>query len=370
MVRMLPNRFFCLGVLLASLSATAVLAAQEIRNLNDIDAVASTVPANGDVNPYGVALIPESKGKLVQGNFLVSNFNNSNNQQGTGSTIVQISPTGAFHLFAQIDAKSLPGACPGGVGLTTALVALRSGWVVVGSLPTSDGTSATINAGCLIVLDANGNVVETISGGPIAGPWDMTAADGNETAALFVTNVLNNPDLNNTTPSNSATVVRVLLRVDRKDKPQVLDSTVIGSGFPARFDPAALIIGPTGVALDAKQDLLFVADSLDNRIAAITNPLTRDSSAGVGVTIAQGGALNDPLGMTLAPNGDIIVANGGDGNLVEISARGKQVATKLVDSSGSPPGAGALFGLMTLRNKVYFVDDATNFFNVAEHGKP
>ncbi|HKF24105.1 MAG TPA: hypothetical protein VKE93_21210 [Candidatus Angelobacter sp.] len=363
---MLANRFLCLSVLFYCCCATVTLAAQALPSLNDIDQVASTVPANGDVNPYGVALIPASKGKLVEGNILISNFNNGKNQQGTGSTIVQISPSGAFQLFAQIDVDDLPGKCPGGIGLTTALVVLRSGWVVVGSLPTSDGTSATINVGCLIVLNANGNVVETISGGNIAGPWDMTAADGDTTASLFVTNILNNTNLNNNTPSNSATVVRVVLQVDRPDRPQVVSSTVIGSGFPVRFDPAALIIGPTGVALDGDQDLLFVSDSLNNRIAGIPNPLTRTSSVGTGVTISEGGALNDPLGMTLAPNGNIIVANGADGNLVEITHDGQQVAKRLVDSSGSPPGAGALFGLLAIGNQVFFVDDATNFLDVAE----
>ncbi|HEY1185685.1 MAG TPA: hypothetical protein VGE89_15945, partial [Bryobacteraceae bacterium] len=121
--------------------------------------IASTVPANGDVNPYGVAIVPVSVGDLTAGNILVSNFNNSSNLQGTGTTIVQITPRGTQSLFAQIDAATLPGACPGGIGLTTALAVLPSGWVVVGSLPTTDGTSATAEAGCLLVLDAKGNVV-------------------------------------------------------------------------------------------------------------------------------------------------------------------------------------------------------------------
>ena len=45
--------------------------------------------------------------------------------------------------FAQISAATLPGSCPGGVGLTTALSILPGGWVVVGSTPSSDGTAAT-----------------------------------------------------------------------------------------------------------------------------------------------------------------------------------------------------------------------------------
>src|SRR5208283_1439940 len=130
--------------------------------------VATTVPTvNGDLNPYGVVVVPTSSGDLVQGDILVSNFNASSNAQGTGSTIVQISPRGASTLFAQISSDA---ACTGGVGLTTALAIVQSDFVVVGSLPTSDGTSATAKAGCLIVLDNKGNVVDTFTSSQINGP--------------------------------------------------------------------------------------------------------------------------------------------------------------------------------------------------------
>jgi hypothetical protein len=168
-------------------TVTLFLASAQAGNIKTI---ASTIPGNGDVNPYGVAVVPTTTGSLTQGNILVSNFNNSANLQGTGTTIVQISPSGTVSLFAQINANSLPGPCPGGIGLTTALVALKTGWVVVGSLPTTDGTSATAQAGCLLVLDSKGNV-ETFYGSLINGPWDMTAADRGNKVALFVTNVLN-----------------------------------------------------------------------------------------------------------------------------------------------------------------------------------
>ena len=56
--------------------------------------VATTIPSNGDVNPYGVAMVPVSSGNLVKGHILVSNFNNSMNWQGTGTTIVDIGPNG------------------------------------------------------------------------------------------------------------------------------------------------------------------------------------------------------------------------------------------------------------------------------------
>jgi hypothetical protein len=53
------------------------------------------------------------------------------------------------------------------------------------------------------------------------------------------------------------------------------------------------------------------------------------------------------------------------GNFVEINPRsGKQVAIKLVDNTGGPPlGTGALFGLIAVRDGVYFVDDASKTFN-------
>ena len=341
-----------------------------------IKVVASTVPSNGDVNPYGMAVVPVTMGSLTQGNILISNFNNSNNFQGTGTTIVQITPGGKMSQFAQINANNLPGPCPGGIGLTTALVALRSGFVVVGSLPTTDGTSATAQAGCLLVLDSNGNVVETFFGSLINGPWDMTVADGGSHASLFVTNVLNGTVAGGGNVVNQGTVVRLNLTIAHGAMPSLQSMTVIGSGFSEKTDPAALVIGPTGVHLsnssgdgnneDGNQgQVLYVADSVNNRIAAIPNPLSRNSSANTGMTVTKGGALNDPLGLTVIPNGDIITVNGDDGFEIETTPSGHQISKVLLDSSGNPPGAGALFGVAFVSGQgLYYVDDATNTLNL------
>jgi len=103
--------------------------------LKTVSTLASTVPANGDVNPYGIVLVPSSVGKLHAGALLVSNFNAKEaakeSGQGTGTTIVQVSTAGKTTLFARINAKALPDSCPGGVGLTTALNILPGGYVVV-----------------------------------------------------------------------------------------------------------------------------------------------------------------------------------------------------------------------------------------------
>jgi hypothetical protein len=281
---------------------------------------------------------------------------------------VEVSPTGDVSLFASLDPnKLLPGACPGGLGLTTAVVALQSGWVIVGSLPTKNGSSATTQAGCLLVLDSVGKPVETITGQLSNGPWDMTALDSGSTATLFVTNVLNGTVAASPNTVDNGTVVRIHLSSLTSGKPTISSETTIGSGFPERTDPAALIVGPTGLGL-ASDGTLYVADSAGNRIAAITNAVTRSTST-AGTTISSGGALNDPLGLALAPNGDILTTNGGDGNLVETTPAGSQVAIKMLDNTPAPPGSngnGTLFGLAIAPAGagVYFVDDGNNTLNL------
>ena len=356
-------------MLFALMSAGLCIAARAaeasfIGPMNTIKAHASTVPQNGDVNPYGVAVVPAFAGALQPSDILVSNFNDAANLQGTGTTIVQVSPgDGSTKLFARIDANSLPGPCPGGVGLTTALVVLRSGWVIVGSLPTMDGTSATAQAGCLLVLNSSGAVVETLSGGDINGPWDMTALDMGTTAVLFVTNVLNGTVAANGGTVSMGTVLRIALSIPSGGMPVEMSRTVIGSGFAERTDPAALVLGPTGVGLGA-DGTLYVADTVNSVIAAIPDALARTGSAGTGMTISGGGALNQPLGLAIAPNGDIVTVNGGDGNMVETTPAGTQVAVKAVDVTGA--GAGTLFGLAVRPNDqgVYFVNDGNNTLDV------
>jgi hypothetical protein len=344
--------------------ATANASGSFIGGFGHNSRVASTVPVNGDVNPYGTVVVGRSIGRLEAGAVLVSNFNAKSNLQGTGSTIVEISRGGERQVFAHLTASTLPGPCPGGVGLTTALAVLRHGWVIVGSLPTSDGMAATAKAGCLIVIDRWGHPVETISGAPINGPWDMTWREFSTHADLFVTNVLNGTVAAGGAIVHRGTVVRVDLGLGGT-MPQVMGMQVVGSGFPERTDPAALVIGPTGVGLSAG-GTLYVADSASNRIAAIGRALTRDESAGRGMTVSIGHALAVPLGLTVAPNGDVLTVNGANGRIVETTPGGVQRATRLLDHSGSPPGAGALFGLAIAPGGrgLYYVDDATNTLNL------
>jgi hypothetical protein len=324
-----------------------------------VSSLGSTEPANGDVNPYGLVIVPSSVGKLHAGELLVSNFNDKANNQGTGTTIDQITTTGKSSLFAIMDAKTLPGSCPGGVGLTTALNVLPGGYVVVGSLPTTNGKSATAKAGCLIVLDSNGHAVKTIAGSRIAGPWDMTAVTQGSMTTLFVSNVLEGGAAMGVKTIDNSTVLRIRVQSGPGQSPTILGQQVIADGIPWRDDPAAVVIGPTGVAL-AADGTLYLADTLANRITAIPQAMTRTTAAHAGgSTISEGGHLDQPLGLVLAPNGDILTTNAGDGNIVETTPAGKQPIAPPADPK---TGAGSLFGLVVAAggSGVFFVDDGDN----------
>jgi DNA-binding beta-propeller fold protein YncE len=279
--------------------------------------------------------------------------------------------------------------------LTTALVVLKQGWVIVGSLPTANQGTVFTGSGCLIVLNSLGKPVETFYGSLINGPWDMTAFDGDHEAKLFVTNVLNGTVAAGGAVVHGGTVTRLNLKVSSAARPALESITIIGSGFPERTDPAALVIGPTGVGLRAScegdrddcadhddgdnrddggdrdhhdSSLLYVADTASNRIAVIDRALTRTTSGGIGRTLSSGGSLNGPLGLVVTPSGTVLTVNSGDGFITEISPHGAQVAKMLLDNTGSPPGAGALFGLtFDPAAGVYFVDDASNTLNLLHH---
>jgi hypothetical protein len=326
--------------------------------LKTVTNVASTVPKNGDVNPYGIVNVAYSVGDLVQGDTLISNFNAKSNLQGTGTTIVQISPAGQESLFSRLSTP-LPGSCPGGVGLTTALTILQGGYVVVGSLPVTDKGSGIPKAGCLIVLDPEGMPVETWSGTLINGPWDLAAIQGSGSAEIFVTNVLNGTVAAGGSTVDEGTVVRLDVTTSQGEMPQLVSETVVATGFAESLNSSALVLGPTGVAVGAF-DTVYVADTINNRIASIPFASFLSSPVGGGGhTVSEGGALDAPLGLAVAPNGDLIAANGGNGNAVEVTPFGAQVANVQMDPLDA---GGDLFGLTITpdRQGILFVDDGDN----------
>jgi DNA-binding beta-propeller fold protein YncE len=320
---------------------------------NASEKTVSTMPANGDVNPYGVAFVPkgiEGDGLLKAGDILVSNFNDKTNTQGTGTTIVSITPDGKQSLFFQ-------GAA--GLGLTTALGVLKEGFVIVGNVPTMGGAA---QQGSLLIIDAKGKLVTTLTDATLLnGPWDLAINDEGDEAQVFVSNVL------------SGTVTRIDLSIPEDGNPTVESKTQIASGYAHRTDPNALVIGPTGLAFDPQREILYVASTGDNAIYAISNAEDTKHDHGKGRLIYKDDAhLHGPLGLVLAPNGNLIAANGDAVNadtnhpneLVEFTPKGKFVAQFQLDSGA----AGAAFGLAVSSSdgKLRFaaVDDNTNTLHI------
>lgn len=326
---------------------------------------AGTNSAGGDANPYGVTVVPRgfpNGGSVHPGDILVSNFNNSAGKQGEGTTIVAVAPNGSKSTFFTAS-PSL-----GHVGLSTALVALRSGIVVVGNTPTLDGTSATVSNGSLIFLDGSGNVLLNLTDSALLqGPWDMTANDSNrDRPVLYVSNVL------------AGTVVRIELRIQHPSghpSPQVQSITRVASGFLHRTDPNALVVGPTGLLLSRNGRSLFVADTGRDRITVVRG-VNRGVDHGPGRTVAAGGPLEGPLGLAWSPLGTIITSNGDAAGpaqtpaninrVVELNPRdGRFLATRQLDASGT---AGAIFGITIARfrgkESLIYVNDNTNSLDV------
>jgi hypothetical protein len=296
--------------------------------------VVSTIPSNGDVNPYGVAFVPAnaySDGVLQPNDILVSNFNNSLNLQGTGSTIVRVDAHGNVTTFFQAQKQ---------VGMTAALGVLQRGIVFAGTLATIDGTSNTVQPGSLMVFDRKGKLLGSLVDTQIIdGPWGMAINDNGKFAQVFFSNVL------------SGTVIRMDVEVSNDGESLIIFGIHrIGSGFNHRTDPAALVLGPSGLFYNAANDTLYVASSADNAVYAIANATSRyDDNGGTGAMIYQDNVhLHGPLDLTMTPAGNLIVANSDGSNadpnqpseLVEFTTTGQFVSQFSVD-----PNNGGAFGL-------------------------
>jgi hypothetical protein len=334
--------------------------------------ICSTIADNGDTNPYALVIAPVSIGKIHAGDVLIDNFNNLSNLQGTGTTIVDFNPaTRKTFTLAKIPGH-LP-QCPGGVGLTAAMTMLKSGWIIVGSTPSTDGTTRTKGAGALIVIDPNGQLAAVWTGPNIDGPWgNIAAIDRGTSATLFVSMAgfdvpgpeVRDPQTGFSVTIKKATVLRLELTIPDGKPPEITNQTVVADGLSQRADKDAFMVGPTGLAL-GPDDTLYASDAVANQIIAIPQASTRKDSAGLGRTVTKDGLLRRPLAMMLAPNGHLLVCNASNGQVVEINLEtGKQICAQWIDAdqAQTPPGNGDLFGIAPASDGkgFYYVEDDTN----------
>ena len=326
-----------------AMSATAFMAFRHapVTPILPVAVTASTVAANGDMNPIGVAFVPTrfpAGGTLGTGDLLISDSANKEGKEGLGVSLVRVRPTGQQSTFFQGT----------GVGLTAGLKVLRAGLVLVANLPRVDGTTATIQQGSLLVIDKNGSLVTSIADRNLLnGPCELTVLDKGQTALVFVSNVL------------SGTITRLALTVTQTATGRTVTGrtvtasnlTRIASGYVHRLDPRVGVIGPSGLAYDPRHDTLFVASPGDNAVFKVANAGTTMADNGSGMLLFNDPVhLHGPSGLVFGPNGHLLITNGGGvladpsnaSDVVEFTDRGQFVSQQTVDSK-SGGGSGLHF---------------------------
>jgi hypothetical protein len=293
--------------------------------------VVSTVPPNGDLNPYGVAFVPPefpARHVLQPGDILVSNFNDVRNLQGTGTTIIRVTPDGHTSVFFQ-------GRPP--LGLTTGLFVLKSGFVIVGNFPSTNGLVDHAKHGSLLVLDGEGELLAPPLTHPtLQGPWDLTVDEDGDVIHVFVSNAL------------TGTVNRYDLDIDGRTV-SLLGEAQVAAGYVHRDNATTFVVSPTGLAHDDRRDILYVSSTGDNTVYAIDGADSVRNGTGKGRVIFHDDAhLHGALALALGPLGHLFVTNSDGINvdpnqpseLVELTVGGKFIAQYSLD-----PGLGGAFGV-------------------------
>jgi len=313
----------------------------------------STNPGNGDQNPYGVVFVPPGfpDNSVQLGDALVANFNDGANNQGRGTTIINIRPDRTKTLFAKVPTP----------GLTAAMGILRAGFVLIGSItlpPGSDFTKAV--GGPITVLDSNGHVVTTITTSLISGPWGMALDDDGATAKVWVSGVL------------SGSVIRINLTLTPAF--HVNSITQIAKGFLHVNNNTTPLVGPSGLAYSEEFHTLYGASAAGSRVFAIANADTITSPTAGTTVYGDAVHLHGPLGLAIAPNGDLISAQADNFNvnpafpseIVEFTTTGQFVTEFSIDAAN-----GAAFNIALAQNsdplvpiKFAYVNDGENTLNI------
>jgi hypothetical protein len=336
--------------------------------------VGSTVdPTNGDSNPYGLTIAPETAGLITKGDLVVCNFNDSPaNNQGAGTTIIGLHP----------------GTTPA-APYRIAQSATLKGCNALTMLPDDSISAAAWSSNMNPLVSATGTVGAPFAADTFAQPWGeaFVAAKGTQPAALYVSNA----PANNGVVAIGGTIDRISL-----DANNVQTSfTEIVSGFCSGGVPGA-IFGPAGLTYDASIDTLYVVDSSSASVIAIagvsnipkdgvvvngqcsaTTPTPVPTFSGPSMAsakvIAHGAPFVTPISAALLKNGDLVIGNGDIGVqaaskttnlLIEVSPvlPGGFVGQPVQVETGAP---GALFGLAATVNAqgnqiIYFNDDSAN----------
>lgn len=214
------------------------------------------------------------------------------------------------------------------------------------------------------MIDSSGKLVTTITTGT-NGPWGLAILDQGKTALLFISNVLD------------GTITRIQVSLSGTFS-VVGTPTTIATGYSFGPDTAGLVVGPAGLVYNKKKDTLYVASEDDNAIFAIADASKVGSSTGMGTMIFSDAThLHGPLGLMIAPNGDLVTANADPtahvdttqpSELVEFTLNGTFVRQYSID-----PNTGSAFAILNVpmgnTNQFAYVDDFSSTLNVLRLSK-
>jgi hypothetical protein len=317
--------------------------------------IGSTVDAkSGDTGPRAISLVRSTFG-LKAGQLVVCNFENASGDAGKGTTIEVFDPKPNSKPRTFVQSNRIEGC--------------------VGDAVTS--TNQVYGAGMLSGIAAqfdHSGAFENRYGSPIEEPL----ADGD----AFCGEAYAPEDVYVSDAKTGAVVklARPPVSSGRATETQVIAGFAVnkGSGWSA--------LGPSGMQYNATKtgtkcnDTLYIVDGLDNTVVAVSNAsqlLVKDeivvepggkkfkcldAKHTCARLVYSGSPLDAPVAQALLPNGNLIVANTKGGNtLVELTPKGKILATKTIDTNKTAD----IFGLLAVGTDdadtvLFYTDTATN----------
>lgn len=323
-----------------------------LKSLKNQVVIGSTIdPKHGQLNPYGLTVAPSTSGKFTAGDLVVCNFNDRENRQGTGFTIVALHPS--------------PGSKP---KLVAASARMLLGCNALALSPGDSIWAASFKSNNNPIFSSSGKFAANINGPPFYHPFGQIFAQPKSGSPAFY-------------ETNAATGTVVRINLGSK-----FTFDVIARGFGINRGRPGSIFAPSGLAYNPNGDILYVVDGATNTVVSLSH-VSKIPNNGVMVSksgktfsgksasdahlLFAGKPLNGPISSALLFNGNLVVGNTGNPTgknlMVELSPSGHVLDVRNVDKGA----AGAIFGMVATgknpaNTKLYFNDDNANNLQVLE----
>ena len=319
-----------------------------LKQLTSERTIGSTI-VDGQLNPYGLDIAKTTAGKVTKGDLVICNFNNPQNIQGTGTTLLRLHP--------------VEGSRP----LQIANSPILTGCNALATAPSGPIWNAAFSSNANPIFSPAGQLLAELHGLPYDHPFGQAfspKAGPFGVAAFYASNA-----------RGDGAIIRANILADKK-----FTFDRIATGFPINNGVPGSILGPSGLQYDARDDRLYIVDGTNNAVYALCHVTTIPRN-GIHVNangttfsgpfahrarlIFMGSPLNGPISSALLFNGHLVIGNtldaAGLNLMVEITPAGHVLDVKNVDNGAG----GAIFGMVAsgtdvASTRLYFNDDNSN----------